>query len=149
MSEIEPAAPPPVRRSVSTKVIAAAVVLAAFVTGVLAGIVGDRLWMMRHGPPQMSTKFILNRLDHQLDLTDQQRTQIAAILERRHAQIRVILERTHPLVREEVEATNREIEALLTPEQRAKFEKLKMRFLMRRVGPPMHHERRERTESTR
>lgn len=151
MSETEPVAPPPQRRA-STKVIAVIVVVAAFVTGVLTGIVSDHVWLMRHrfdGPPQMTTKFILTRLDQQLDLTDQQRTQIAAILDRRHARIRVIFEQAHPRVRTEVEETNREIEALLTPDQRAKFEKLKMRFLMRRVAPPMHHEHRGRTESTR
>jgi Spy/CpxP family protein refolding chaperone len=93
----------------------------------------------RDGPPPHVTKFIVNRLDRQLDLTDEQRTKIEAILDRRHERIRAIMEQTHPRVRAEVEQTNAEIEAILTPEQRVKFEKLKMRLMMRRhVGPPPH-----------
>ncbi|MFP5245310.1 MAG: hypothetical protein ACLGH0_01355, partial [Thermoanaerobaculia bacterium] len=40
----------------------------------------------------------------------------------------------HPRMRGEIDAANEEIARVLTPEQRAKFEKLKIR--MRRHGPP-------------
>ncbi|HVR41543.1 MAG TPA: hypothetical protein VMU84_20780 [Thermoanaerobaculia bacterium] len=142
MSEIEPVTPVP-KRGMSTKVIAAIVIVAAFLTGALAGAIADRVWVRTHpfrGPGPHAVEFLLNRLDSRLDLTDQQRSQIAKILERRHERMNAIWAATHPRIRAEVEQTNAEIAAVLTPEQREKFEKLKMRLMPRRRGgePPPH-----------
>ena len=88
---------------------------------------------------------MLNRLDRRLDLTDAQRKQVEEILRRRHARINAMWSGVRPRVRAEVDATNAEIAKVLTPEQRAKFERMRM-HLGDRYGRPGG---RERTEPTR
>lgn len=141
MSVTEAAAPPPPRRGSSTKVAAAVVILLAFLAGIVVGIAGDRFWQFRHrgGPGDRGkrmTKFLAERLDKQLDLDDTQRAQVEQILERHRARIDALMSGVQPQMRAEIDATNREISAVLTPEQREKFEKLKMRMLRHRGGPP-------------
>jgi Spy/CpxP family protein refolding chaperone len=112
-----------------TVVIAALALVVTFVAGFIVGAVVDRFVMFHrrpHRPPPMAAFAMMNRLDRQLDLNDQQRTQIRAILERHHGRIT-------GAVRAELDETNLEIEKVLTPEQRAKFQTLKMR-----LGPGMH-----------
>lgn len=142
------------RRTFSTKAMAALVIVAAFIGGVLAGVVGDRAWLMKRGKfhPERAMRFLtphaVERLDRALDLTDAQRKQVAEILERRHARIDDVWKRVHPQLRVEIEQTNAEIEKILTPEQREKFARMKM-HLRRRGGGPPHPPGRGRRESTR
>lgn len=123
-----------------TAVIAAVVVVLAFVAGFAAGALTDHIWMLKRGPhPPMAAHAMVNRLDRHLDLTDEQRAKIEQILERRHTQMRA-----------EIDLTNAEIERVLTPEQREKFQRMRMR-LGPRHGGEGHRRRgdRSRTESTR
>lgn len=129
MSEIEPVIPvtPPPRR---TKWIAALIVAGAFVAGVLVGIAATHLLLhrghRRHMPGRAS-HFMAERLDRRLDLTDEQEKKVKEIIARRHARMDQVWGSVHPRVRAEIDATNDEIAKILTPEQRAKFEKIKMR----------------------
>ncbi len=107
-----------VRRTI---VIAAVVVIAAFAAGIVAGIAGDRLFHRRFARQPLMWAAMIHRLDRHLDLTDAQRKQVHQILERRHASL-------EGRMRQEIEATNAEIERLLTPEQREKFRKMRMRL---------------------
>jgi Spy/CpxP family protein refolding chaperone len=108
--------------STKTVVIAAIVVLAAFVAGVCAGIFADRVLMHRGPhPPRFASRMMMERLDRHLDLTDAQRAKIEQIIERHHRSIGT-----------ELAAANAEIERVLTPEQRQKF--AKMRMHVRRRG---------------
>ena len=137
-------APPPPRGSKKTIVIAVIVVIVAFVSGAVAGVLVEHVHLMRrfHGRmPRFVPQMMLHRLDRTLDLTPEQRTKVEEIVMRHHQRIVAITESTRPRVREELEAANREIEALLTPEQREKFAKLRL-HIGRREG-------RSRTESTR
>jgi Spy/CpxP family protein refolding chaperone len=117
-------------RASRAKWIAGIVVIAAFVAGVLVGVAGSHLLML-HGRrphiPGRAAHFLVARLDRRLDLTDAQEKQIEAIIARRHARMNAIWDAARPRVGEEIAATNDEIAATLTPEQRVKFEAIKMR----------------------
>jgi Spy/CpxP family protein refolding chaperone len=128
---------PPVGAANSAKRIAVASIVIAFVAGVLAGIVGDRVWMLRHVRPRgmrSMTARIVKRLDHDLSLTPQQRDQVTRILEQHQQRVAAITAISRPQIRREIDMGNAEIERILTPEQRAKFQTIRMR--MRREGPP-------------
>ncbi len=120
-----------------TRRTAILIVAVAFVAGALIGFAGGRVYSMREGPfPRHRAEFVRGRfVDHLSDtlgLTPQQRAQVEKIMERHHERMREISEGMRPQMRQEMEAANREVESLLTPEQREKFQKMKMR--MRRRG---------------
>jgi hypothetical protein len=111
-----------------TTAVALFVLFVTFVAGVLVGIVGDRIAIRHRGlVPDFATHVLVRRLDRALDLSDHQRDQLTKIIDRRHSSINALFNGVRPRVREEIEAANREIEAILTPEQRVKYGKLKMR----------------------
>lgn len=112
-----------------TTLVAVFVLAMTFVAGAVVGILGDRLLHRRHGVPEFATHVMVNRLSRHLDLTDTQRQQVGAIIARHHARINSFFSDVRPRVREEIEQANREIEAVLTPEQRKKFEQVKMHVL--------------------
>lgn len=120
-----------------TTLVAAIVLIVTFCVGVLAGVFGDR-YLVRHplGPPRHSPESIAQHLDRKLHFTPQQRAAVLQILQRREARILELWSSVHPRVRQEVEATNAEIERLLTPEQRAEFEKIRMRMRTREPRMP-------------
>jgi hypothetical protein len=134
VSESEPiAAPPPPpappHRSSSAKWTAVFLVFIAFGSGILVGFFGEhilRTRFSRHIPPR-AAHFLVNRLDRRLDLTDDQKKKIEAIIARRHARMNQIWDSARPRIEAEIEATNNEIASILTPEQRVKFEAIKMR----------------------
>jgi hypothetical protein len=114
------------------------VVIIAFVAGVLVGVAGDHLLFIHH---VFSRGFvagrIADRLDRELHLSAQQKTQVQQILDRHRKRIDVITSGVRPQVRQEIDSTNAEIEKILTPEQRAQFAKMRMRMPGRRgMGPP-------------
>lgn len=123
-----------------TTVVAVLVLLLTFAAGFIGGAAAHHLFIgHREGLPPMPA--MLNILDRRLDLTDAQRKQVEEILTRRRTRINAMWANVRPRVRAEVEATNAEIEKILTPEQRAKFERMKMHLSRRRgIG---------QTESTR
>jgi Spy/CpxP family protein refolding chaperone len=122
----------------SARTIAVVTVIATLIVGFLIGVVADRAWLLRHGPrfgghaQRFMTERIVKRLDHDLDFTPQQRTQVTQIIQARQQRISVIQGGVRPQIRHEIEQTNAEIEKILTPAQRTKFEQIKMR---------MHHSR--------
>ena len=87
----------------------------------------------------------VNRLDRRLDLTDAQRAQVEQIIRRHHARIDGMWDDLRPRMHAEIAQANAEISRILTPEQRAKFERLKF-HVGGRSGSPTD---RERTGSTR
>lgn len=137
MSATDPIAQP--RTATKTVIIAALALVVTFIAGFVVGAVVDRLVMRPHGPrrpPPMVARAMIERLDRHLDLDDTQRVKIEEILERHHERIDQLWGGVRPQVRQEVEAANREIEQVLTPEQRERFQKLKMR-----LGGRRHHDR--------
>jgi len=139
VSVSDPVVTPPRATSTSTKLVATIVVLVAFAGGLVIGVVADRLWMMHHGPGphrvaiHVITARVLSRLDNELHLTPQQHQEVKQILDAHAARIQAISEGMHPQIRREVERNNAEIEQVLTPDQRQKFDKLKMEFVPRHI----------------
>ena len=117
-----------------TTVIAIVVVVLTFIAGMAVGVFTSHMMILRggHGAGYFPTRALVNRLDRHLDLTDAQRAQVEQIIRRRHQRIDQLWSETRPRVNAEISRTNAEISAVLTPEQKAKFEKLKMRFHRRR-----------------
>lgn len=128
----------------NAKTFAIVTVVIAFIAGLLIGVVGDRFYFLRHRDrlgmrgSRFMTQRIVEHLDDELKFTPQQRDEVTRILEVRRQRISVINAAVRPQVRHEIEETNAEIEKLLTPEQREKFEQIKMRMLPRhdREIPP-------------
>ena len=123
-----------------TTFVAVAILLLTFVAGFAVGIFTDHMMILWHRSrrlPPFATHIMAGRLDHHLDLTDDQRAKVEKILERHHERINSYWAGVRPKVRAEVEQANAEIERVLTPEQREKFGKMRMR--MRPPGPPPHH----------
>lgn len=115
-----------------TTLVAVVVLALTFGAGFIGGAASHHLWFAhREAVHPFAMKAIVNRLDRRLDLTDAQRAQIETIIRRRHARINAMWSGVRPRVREELEATNAEIVQVLTPEQRAKYEKMKMHLLHR------------------
>lgn len=71
-------------------------------------------------------------LGRELQLTPQQKTQVQQIIERHRAKIDATMSSIRPQVRQELDATNVEIETILTAEQKTKFAKLRMRVEAKR-----------------
>lgn len=113
-----------------TTVVAMLVLALTFGAGVIAGAAAHHLVSHRDGQiPPFALQVIVNRLDRQLDLTDAQRRQVDAIVRKHHANINHAWSDVRPRVRRELEAANDEIVKVLTPAQRKKFAKMKMRLL--------------------
>ncbi|HEY0159747.1 MAG TPA: hypothetical protein VGF28_20855 [Thermoanaerobaculia bacterium] len=124
--------------STKTKLVAIAVLLVTFGAGMAAGVFAAHMHILYGGGPgaERFPRALVNRLDRRLDLTDAQRKQVEEIVRRRHANIGTLWGQFRPQVRAEVERANDEIARVLTPEQRARFEKMRMRILGRHHPPP-------------
>jgi Spy/CpxP family protein refolding chaperone len=132
--------------SSNTRTAAVVVVIVAFLAGILVGVAGDHLYLIHSGRlfPRHAARFaadrMAERLAGELKLTPQQKTQVQQIIERHRAKIDVAMSSVRPQVRQELDATNTEIESILTAEQRTKFATLRMHVGPRRRdrmgGPP-------------
>jgi hypothetical protein len=130
----------------NTRTTAIAVVLVAFVAGIVVGLAGDRVYLLRTHqifPPRggkTMTHHLVDRLDRELHFDAQQRTQVESILERRRQRIDTIWSAARPAVEKEISATNAEIEKVLRPEQVKTFKSIQMRMRGREHrrggGPP-------------
>ena len=93
-----------------------------------------------HEIRELCVRELLLHLDHELHLTPQQKEAVRQIVQQRHARIEAIVATTRPQMRQEIESMNAEIDKVLTPEQRQKFESLSQRMHQRhrgmRGGPP-------------
>ena len=111
----------------SSVVRAAVVVLFTFVAGIAIGVGADRMYLLFHerivprGGIEFMGRHLQRRLDRKLDLSDAQEAQVKAIIDRRTKRMLSALNAVHKDMHAEFEATNAEIEEILTPEQREKF----------------------------
>ena len=99
-----------------TSIVAALVLVLTFGAGFMAGAFAHRAMLFRHGP-EPAMRMMIHHLDMRLDLTDAQRAEIEKILARHHEALVT-----------ELDKANVEIERVLTPEQRARFAKMRMRL---------------------
>jgi Spy/CpxP family protein refolding chaperone len=125
-------------------------VIVVFALGAAAGVVADRYGvfgrrpfrpgMMRGGPPNPSQ--IADRMSRELGLSDAQRAQLEEIFRRNGDRLEQFRHETgsrFETLRKQLDA---EIIAILTPEQRAKFEEQRQRRERNRPprgmgGPPL------------
>jgi Spy/CpxP family protein refolding chaperone len=120
------------------------VVIVAFVAGLFVGIAGDRLYFHRMFPGRrdFGSGRIVERLNRELHLTAEQKTQVQQIVDGHRAHIESLMTNVRPEIRKELDATNAEIEKILTPDQRAEFAKMRMRMAGRHgmpgQPPPAH-----------
>jgi Spy/CpxP family protein refolding chaperone len=137
VSVTEPLAAP---RASNARVVATTIVVVAFIAGVLVGAVADRMFLFRFRGPERHNGFAANRitdrLARELSLTADQKQKVAAIVASHGKRMEAMWSGVRPQVRQEIDAANREISTVLTPDQRARFEKLRMRLGPRRGGPP-------------
>lgn len=114
--------------------MAALLIVAALIAGIVVGVAGDRLYMMRrvpHPPRFMSDRFV-EHLDRELQLTPQQRDAVKQISERHRQRIQALSDSIRPQMRQELDAMNAEIENVLNPDQQKKFRELSSRMHRRR-----------------
>ena len=122
--------------STSPRAAAALLIAGALLAGVVLGIAGDRayLWhthqLLPHHPPRLG--LLVEHLDRELHFTPQQKQAVTQVIERHRQRIEAISASVRPQMRAELDATNAEIEKLLTPEQRTKFQQLQQRHINRR-----------------
>lgn len=124
--------------SISRSRIAAFLLLAAtFLVGLIAGITLDRFSLLRDrrlAPrhDRFVSDKVVRRLDRALDLTPRQEAQVRSIVDRRRERLEKLWKESEPRISSEMKAAHDEIEAILTAEQKAKFEELTERW--RRFG---------------
>jgi hypothetical protein len=125
----------------STRTTAIVLVLAAFAAGLVAGLAGDRVYLIhagrlfpaRSGGRSMS-KHLVERLDRELHFDGQQRKKVETIVESHRKRFDSIWASVRPAIKKEIEATNTEIDKVLTPDQRAKFKSMQLRMKNRHHG---------------
>lgn len=115
-----------------TTLLATLVLILTFGAGFGAGLFTGHMTALRifrpERLPEFATRAIVKRLDRRLDLTDAQAKKIAEIINRRHREISKIRGNVEPRIAAEVAKANQEIERVLTPPQRQRYNQLKMRL---------------------
>jgi Spy/CpxP family protein refolding chaperone len=124
-----------------------ALLLAAFAGG-LAGVAIDRLVLLPHmsrgsgfwhdrgpGRPSRDRDF-RQRFARELGLTAEQQQRIDSIMDRQGREMRAVRRRVQPQVDSIVSRTRRELDVVLTPEQRAKAEAIRKRHPRPPKPPP-------------
>jgi Spy/CpxP family protein refolding chaperone len=144
-----PAAAPP--QAGRTRLLGAALLVAAFSTGALVGAAGDRLLARDDGRDRRGPRFAFGSahrpgghvvekrvlLFEPLDLSEEQRERIEDVLERGRGQLEESWRRIRPELGALVDSTHDEIRALLTPEQQRLFDRFRedrLRFRRRWGG---------------
>jgi Spy/CpxP family protein refolding chaperone len=116
-------------------VVAATIIVVSLLTGVVVGVAVDR--RMHAWPPGHGMRFQTHRtmvpghLEHELGLSPAQSAAVDSIMRYRMGERDSLIAHTWPRMRQLLDSTRSDIERVLTPEQREKFEKL------RSHGPPM------------
>ena len=115
------------------KVILATMVI--FGTGVITGgIVVDRVAQRSRphhpptnkppGSPGGTRVDFLRKAERELDLTPQQREQTEKVIAGSQERIKKMMEPVNPKIREELQRTREDFRAILTPEQKARFDEM-------------------------
>lgn len=137
--------------STKTKVIAVAVMVGLFLLGGVTGAAAMRTYQQRQfraqlqqGPGPARAKMRLRAMRRFLDLTDDQTREIETILSEAETKHRELFEQCGPELKKLRTDTEAKIEAVLSEEQRAAYEKLVERRRKGRRGRRGHRGRRGR-----
>jgi len=88
----------------------------------------------RHGDDAHAQQRLLNRFSSTVQLTPQQRTQVAAILETKRQKMDALRAEIRPRFEEIRTSTSAEIRKLLTPEQQQTFDVMQVKWDARKKG---------------
>ena len=136
-----------------TRLLGMALLMATFVAGGLAGAAFDQVLEAREPDTAAAAKAAecsrggrhgAAAILDQLGLSAEQRAEIDRIMERRKAETEAFWDNEGARMREIVDSTREEIRAVLTPEQRAEYDRLRAEYKARRRA---EHEAREGTAS--
>jgi Spy/CpxP family protein refolding chaperone len=105
-------------------------VAALFFVGVLVGVLGTHLFYLHEirqpgGLARLGSRWLARSLDRRLDLTAEQRKQVDAIIADTAREAAALRRQMTPRMLEILERSRRRISALLTPEQRERFERFR------------------------
>jgi Spy/CpxP family protein refolding chaperone len=130
------------------RLMAAAVLFLVAVAGGLTAVTLDR-FVLRHGPgphgmppfppPPPHERAFRDRMSRELGLSADKRVRIDSLMDRQLREIRAVRAEVQPRLDSVVAQTRREIEGILTPEQREKARALARRHFDRQgdwLGPP-------------
>lgn len=118
----------------STRLRAGLLLLLTFLAGLVAGVLGDHLVLLHQHRmlPRQGLRFVSSHivaaLTRELQLTDAQQKEVGTILERHRQRVESMWGEVHPRMRREMDATDHDIEAVLTPAQRPRFRELSSRW---------------------
>jgi Spy/CpxP family protein refolding chaperone len=125
--------------------LAVLVLLLVAFAGGIAGVAVDRLVLLPHrfggrdwhdgrpGPPRGHG--FRDRFARELNLSPEQQTRIDSIMDRQGKELRAVRGQVQPQLDSIITRTRREIDAILTPEQRVKAETIRKRFPPPPRGP--------------
>ena len=86
--------------------------------------------------PQFLRREFLEKLDREVNLTTDQRERIEQVIREGQERNRQFWERVSPELRKEIAEARRQIQAVLRPEQRARFDELMKQRPQRQTGEP-------------
>jgi Spy/CpxP family protein refolding chaperone len=103
-------------------------VVAVFLAGVALGLVGGHLLALKKTRevvrnPEVRRQMIVKRLSRKLDLTDDQRKSIEAIIADAQVSIRDLRQEVQPRFEDVIQNAERQISEVLTAEQQEEFRK--------------------------
>lgn len=123
----------------SSRLLAAIVILLVGLAGIAIGAAIDRAVEHRRmmsysvggrvpgGPPPEARKWVVSRLQSELDLTPAQRLQVDSVLARREADVRALMLEMRPRFEAISSRTRRDIQASLSPDQQKRFVEMSKR----------------------
>jgi Spy/CpxP family protein refolding chaperone len=129
------------------RLIAALVLFLVAIAGGLTAVTVDRL-AFRHGPPHGGPPFgppphereFRDRMSREIGLSADQQQRVDSLMDRQITEVRRLREEIQPRLDSVVAQTRREIESILTPEQREKARAMARRGFDRHgdrpPGPP-------------
>jgi Spy/CpxP family protein refolding chaperone len=114
------------------RTVALIAVFALFVIGVGVGALATHIFyskeLDRHGGrPELGAHRFIDRLEHALDLTEEQKRRIYEIVEQSRVEGDALHAEMLPRVREHMRQTEEQIREVLTAEQQVKFDELHRR----------------------
>ena len=113
-----------------------AAIAALFLVGVLVGVLGTHAFYLHElrqpgGLAAFGTRLLARDLQHRLDLDPRQQAEVEAILKDTRAESAALRREVMPRVLALLDRAHNRIDAVLTPEQRAEFERYRERHRYR------------------
>ena len=125
----------------NTKAAAVGLFLGTLLLGVVIGVFADRMWLRPDGPfmgmrPHEGRPgpggFFMKHFAAELDLSSRQQAQLDSILSGNRQQFEALRRSLHPRFSALRDSLDQQILAILTPEQRERFDAVKKQRMSRR-----------------